>query len=331
MYEDIDDLLPENKKKQSKHKELLDKLRSVEEESYDYQSPAATFLPSSLLKETKKEKEKKHDTEEDDYDPDEWFNSLISFRADKPTGKGKDLFASSEFGKKKKKKKKQNGDMIDYRKEFETESNLFKNFLADQSRFVESLQRKYDSMNAVKSSNRGTNKAEADLVENINQARQLAVQLVEKNANLKKIAVDLNMKQKKEFGALAGDGDNITDFASNYLKQMISERNTIMNPANADISDYTEDDLTEALLNSLSDVDRSEDVDKYLKYENDNIQIYAEVNQNDTEDYNYIAKDQEGNVIPDYPLPSNNGSLSINRSTGIATNKYGNKYFILWR
>ena len=45
--------------------------------------------------------------------------------------------------------------------------------------------------------------------------------------------------------------------------------------------------------------------------------------------YYYLAKDENGDVISDYPLPSRT-SISVNRSTNIATDVYGQKYPIIW-
>ena len=41
-----------------------------------------------------------------------------------------------------------------------------------------------------------------------------------------------------------------------------------------------------------------------------------------------MAKDEEGEIIDDYPLPIHT-QLSINRSTNIATDTYGKKYQII--
>ena len=73
-----------------------------------------------------------------------------------------------------------------------------------------------------------------------------------------------------------------------------------------------------------------EEIDKYLKYENRNVSIYACINKENTEDYDFIAKDEDGEIIDDYPLPIKT-RLSINNSTNIATDTYGKKYNIIWR
>lgn len=333
-YDEIDTLFPDDddtKKKKSKRKKLLSQLEEVES-SYDYdsESTSPSFLPSSLLKDPKKEEP------EDDMDDNDWLNVLVNMKGRKPKGrrrKSDDLFVPFGEGKKKKKKKKKGEkELVDYNKEFETELNLYKNLLQDQSKFTDSLQKEYDSIKAVKSSSRGINKTMSDLIENINSARSLSMQLVEKNVNTKKLIAELTMKQNKEAGLL-NDGEDMGAFASTYLKQMLNERQAIMGNGNGDssITDFNDDDdMFDLLEENLGETDRASEVEKYLKYENRNVTIYASIDSDDVENYDFVAKDEEGEIIDDYPLPIHT-QLSINRSTNIATDTYGKKYQIIWR
>lgn len=336
MFNDIDDLNPENKKKINRHKDLMDQLKDIEENT-DYSIlPDGSFLPSSLLKENKDGKSikpKKEKSEVDEFlDDSDWFNAIMDMKVRKPKNhKSKDIF--EEVGlKKKKKKKKDKGQLTDYNKEFETEINLYRNLLQDQNRFTESLQREYDARKSTKSSARGIDKTMNELIENITSARSLAMQLVEKNVAVKKTISELTLKERKEFGTGNSDDDNKSDFAAKYLNQIMNERNRVVNPTGtSDVSEYSsEEDLFETLSESLGDTNRPEDVDKYLKYEHKNITIYVSIDSTNTDDYFYLARDDEENIIEDYPLPMHT-SLSINRSTNIATDSYGKKYPIEWR
>lgn len=327
-HDEEDILNPKYKK--SKHQKILDQIREVEDMTdYDIAS-TGTFLPSSIIKSNESDAKKEND-DIDNYSEtdDEWFNTLSDIKIKKSKYTSGSIF-DIDFGKKKKKKKKKKSELIDYAKEFEPELNLYRNLLADQNRFTDTLQKEYDNMKSSKSSARGVNKTMTDLVENITGARALAMQLIEKNVNAKKLIAELTMKQKKEFGN-GGEGENMSDFAGSLLNKMISERSQIVGTGSpAEISDFTEDELFDSLSESLADSERSEEVEKYLKYENRNITIYVSINSNDVEDYFYYALDEEGNEIADYPLPLRT-SLSINRSTGIATDSYGKKYQITWR
>ena len=326
--DDLENLTPDSIKKKDKHKELLDKVYKLEDMNDYSMISDGSFLPSSLLK----EQNKKEDNEEAE-DADEWFGTLVNMKGRKPKGyKNKNLFDYAFDDKKKHKiKNKDKNALTDYKKEFEPEMNLLRNLLQEQTRFTDTLQREYDSIKSTKSTARGINKTMTDLIENITAARSLSMQLVEKNVNAKKLVAELTLKEKKEFGANNGDSENLSNFASSYLKQMISERQSINSlGSEAEVSDYTEDDLFESLSENLGDATRSDDVNKYLKYERSNVTVYANINNSDVSDYEFIAKDENGNIIDDYPLPLHT-SLSVNRSTNIATDTYGKKYQIIWK
>ena len=299
----------------------------------DY-SANSGFLPSNFL--TKKTKKKKT-IQVPEQSEDDWLAALMDTH-DVKIKKGKhrtDIFDEALGGKKKKKKKnKDKNEPTDYKKEFETEAALLRNLMIDQSHFVESLQKEYDFLKSNKSSSRGINKNMTDLIANITSGRSLTTQLVEKQIALKKTIADLSMKERKELSGGLTDGENLADFASSYLKQMISERQQLLTGGSSEIGDYGIEEMTNILNDNLiSDgeyEDRPEEVDKYLEYEDRNVTVWVYMNQNDVEDYEYVALDEDGEEIDDYPLPYKN-KLSINRSTNIATDTFGQKYPIRWR
>ena len=340
MYDNMDDLLPSNKNKErAKKSALLNEIKDIE----DMAPMNSSFLPSSLLTENKKAKHSHDEYYDDDMpvsrgeteeDADEWFKT-INLICSKPSKKkikraADDIFESAGLKKKKKKKKNKDGNLVDYKGEFETERMLYKNLLSEQSRFVESLQREYDNILGKKSSNRGITKQMTDLIENINQARALSMQLVEKNVNVKKLIAELELKQKKEFGAL--DSDNMNDFASSYIKNMLGNRSLAVGSGMEGlVADYNEDEFLDAIDSAMLD-DRPSDVDKYLQYENRNVETFVVIDDSDPngiENYRFVTKDQDGYEIPDYPEPLHT-SMSVNRSTDVATDKYGQKYKIIW-
>lgn len=334
-YGSLDELT--GKKKSKKRSNILDDLRDIEDSDFDIPDAQShqnsSVLPDYMLGEPKKKKKKKKD--EDDYDPDEWFDELLSYQGgvevSKKNSKGH-LFGDDIFGKKKKKKKKgKNGNLVDFKQEFEPEMALYKNLLVAQNKFTDSLQREYDAIKSVKSSSRGVSKQMSDLIENITAARSLSMQLVDKHVNAKKLIADLTLKQKKEFGITDGDGNDMSNFASNYLREMINNRQQIVDPTGqADIADYSEEELNLEIDEMLEDDERPEEIDKYLEYENRDVTIYVVITDDDVENYEFEARDSDDNVIYDYPMPGHT-KLSINRSTNIATDAYGQKFQIEWR
>lgn len=351
MYEndnDFNTLVPGAKK--DRHREILDQLQQMDvDDGYipvgndDFDIPAPkpsdyntnNVLPSNFL--TKKNKKKKHTIQVPDQTEDEWLSALMDANDVKIKRSGKrgtDIFDEALNGKKKKKKKnKDKNEPTDYKKEFETEAALLRNLMIDQSHFVESLQKEYDFLKSNKSSSRGINKNMTDLIANITSARSLTTQLVEKQIALKKSIADLTMKERKELSGGLTEGENLADFASSYLKQMISERQQLLTGGSTDIGDYSIDEMSNILnenMNTGDYEDRPDEVEKYLEYEDRNVTVWVYMNQNDSEDYEYVALDEDGEEIDDYPLPYKN-KLSINRSTNIATDTFGQKYPIRWR
>ena len=331
-------------KKKKNRSSILSQLKDIENDDVMSNSnySSHSFLPSSMLKEQDKDngkKKKKYSDEYTDEDADQWFSELLVASDPKIDKKGRireSLFTSAGItGKKKKKKKKdKEKDLIDYKKELEPEMALYRNLLMEQNRFTESLQKEYDSIKSVKASSRGVNKQMTDLIANITSARGLAMQLVEKNVNAKKLIAELTLKQRKEMGLNNEGVENMADFASSYLKQMLNDRQVLVTgTGDNSVSEYTEDELFEELSSSLmkdSSMDRPEEVDRYLKYENRNVEVSVIITNNDVENYEFIAKDENGYEIDDYPLPIHT-SISVNRSTNIATDTYGKKYPIIWR
>lgn len=318
--------------KKSKRQELLDKLESIDiETGYDPYETENSFLPSSTMK----IKEKKSN----DYDlSDQWFNEMMSYQEIKPhkSNSGSDVFGLEGIvlGKKKKKKKKDGKkDEIDYKKEFEPESFLYKNLLVEQTRFTEALQKEYDNIKSTKSTARGSSKQITDLIANITSARSLSMQLVDKQVNIKKQIAELSMKQKKELGG-GLDGEDLSNFGATYLKNLLNNRAVLYENGTGtpEVTEYSEDEMFDNISNLLDNdesVKRDEETELYLKYENRNVTVYVYIENDDVENYRYIAKDENGDVIPDYPLPSRT-TISVNRSTNIATDVYGQKYPIIW-
>lgn len=280
----------------------------------------------------KKEKEE----EPEDYIPeeDEWIATLTNFKSEpiKRRKSSHSLFDDFGEGKKKKKKKKQKGALTDYNSEFDKEMTLLKNLLVDQNNFTDSLQKKYNLLENSKSSQRGVGKFTTDLIESINSARKLSMDLVDKTINTKKTIADLTLKEKKEFGAKSQDSGDMGMYASNYLKEMMNMGRSNINSIGYSGDDYntegTPDDLFDSINDELGGDDRSEESIKYLRYEDRCIEIHACIDGERL--ICFKAYDKDGIEVPDYPLPEPDTRLNINRSTEIATDKYNNKYPIDW-
>lgn len=351
MKEIIKDEIEFNSKSKLKRaKNLITALDDFDDED---DSSLPSYIFNSKKKKDKEEKEfkralkaeksKDKDLVSMDFE-DEWAKTLSSFKMPKTKKKSKGLFDDIETAGKKKKKKKdkgKNGNVVNHKKEFEPELILLRNLQLDQSRFVDSLQKKYNQMEQTKSQARGVGKFTTDLIMSITSARGLEMQLVDKIISTKKSIADLDFKERKEFGSQnLSEQQNMSQFASNYLKQMmVAGRNNLVGKQDSYDSSYYDnesdtDDLFDSISESLSDTERSEDAEKFLEYENRNIKykvIYHESANTDNLDelYDFIAVDSDGNIVSDYPLPEKT-KLTVNRSTNIAKDKYGNSYEMIF-
>ena len=328
-----------------------DLLADLEAMSIDDYGSNAFITEDTVVDKKKKSKKKKREEETvSTTGSGDWFTDFMDnihaaeVGATRRPRRGTDI-EDIIYGKKKKKKKKKkkDGEPTDFKKEFETENMLYTNLLRDQTKFTASLQATYDALAGRKASGRGMTKNEQDLIANITSARSLCTQLVDKRTNLKKLTTELSLKERKELGLGADlDGGGLGEFGSAYLKKLIDERHMLEQGGSDIIYDMDEEDVGEALQDRLNapvddkdkdlytDTDRTTESEAYLRYENANITTYVSINSSDESDWYYVARDPEGNEISDYPLPCSTIG-SINRSTNIMTDEFGQKYQIEWR
>ena len=210
--------------------------------------------------------------------------------------------------------------------------------LTEQMNFTAQLQDKLNHSLSSKPTAAGLSKYTTDYIVALNGARQLAMQLVEKKVNLKKTITELSMKEKKEFGKDgANDAANLNAYSTSMMKNIMSNRSelinagpTILPQSVSDINDYP--DIDDLLSNNENGIMSAQsDAELYLKYEQMNIKVHIEYygRDNDAMDYEFVATDEDGNVVDDYPLPYKT-KLSINRSTGFATDANGERYRIIF-
>lgn len=322
---DVDSQIIKNRKKS-----LLDEYEELEE-----------MTPSIASYRPKKDKHDSRDVVPEDINEngDDWLNTISRLKNDKVTATGHRrgsgfldyLNDDGTGGKKKKKKDKKKDGPTDYSKEFEGEVQLVQNLLSDQSKFTDSLQKRYDILESSKGSARGIGKFTTDLIGQINQGRSLSAQLVKNLVDIKKTIADLNMKERKELAGNGVDSDNLNEYSASLLKQMLKESRN-------DLSIYDDggpveggvDDIFANIENELSDSDRPDEVDRVIAYEKRGVEIVAIVNPDDVSDFRLeaIASDN-GEILEDYPVPKTK-SLNVNRSTEQASDDWYNKYRIIW-
>lgn len=304
-------------------------------DDFDSIDKIPSFLPSSVLKvkEEKDKKEKEIKEVENTYSDDEWLATLSSLKTEK---KSKKADLSEIFGdkKKKKKKKKKQGEIKDYKEDFEKELTLLQSLLHDQTKLSDSLQSRYDQLSGQKTASRGVGKFTTDLIDTLNTSRRECKDILKEIINTKKTIADLNMKEREKFAKnLIGDDSDLSNFASSYLSKLLSVDRKELAGEGSEIEDI--DDLNDAfgdldfnLRNSEDYTERSEEAEKYMKYEGVDVKTKVFYDK-EADDIHFFAEDRDGNIIDDYPLPDTIDSLRINESTGIAVDSYGQRFEVI--
>lgn len=163
---------------------------------------------------------------------------------------------------------------------------------------------------------------------------------------IKKNILDLNLKSKKS----TEDESSASMAASLALQQMIEgdardslsdsdyramARGSITMDSNGkvktEIPSYernAQDDLDELEAERNYESSLKSEGDLYIQYENSNVQAYAEVDENDRV-IRLVARDRDGNEIPDYPLPDiNEGTFTIHEDLGTVTDSFHRNYIL---
>ena len=309
----------EELKSKKRRKKVLEDLDSI---NFD-------DMPISSKRPKKEKKEEPENTELTE-DENNWLSTISGFRAEpikKKKKKPSDIFDIGNTKKKRKKKKKDG--VTDYNKEFEHEARLYDNLMKDQAKFTDSLQSRYNALEATKSSARGVGKFTTDLIDSINNARSLTLQIAKEKTNLKKSIADLTIKERKEFGNGGQDSKDIGLLGSSMLQKLISESAGERSGGDSGIVDADMDDMFDDISDEVGRTDEDDEIDTYLRYESSDVKIYVCINENDEDDKYFIAKDKYNNTINDYVLPDMT-ELKINRNTNIATDTYSRKYPIIW-
>ena len=279
------------------------------------------------------------DAKENEFD---WFDNFVDIKLKPGKRRSSDSFFDSlsgdDYPGKKKKKKKKKDEKTDYSKEFSTEERLLATLLTDQINLTTNLQKRLDHMLDTKSTAMGVSKYMTDFIEGLNQARSLSMQIIDKKVSIKKTVADLNMKERKEFGKKEDDASkDMSAYSASVLRQIMGDRQTYVNQGAMPLADNAQVNYED--INQFPDIDNmmidatgdnpDDESNAYLKYENSGvtIRVVYRGKNGDMMDYDFIAEDRDGNVLDDYPLPIKT-PLSINNSTGFATDSYGQKYHI---
>lgn len=230
-----------------------------------------------------------------------------------------------------------NSDTSEIAKTFAASEKKLKDLCDEIDRDKVNIQRDIDQLRSM---TRGRNyKALSDLNSAKTSYHSTQLQAIKEMNSIKKSIFEMRMKERAAKAA-AGDTEN-TDISTNTIRSLFSAgRNDIVNaaggyskvsgavnsissnPSNMDMSD---DEIEDRYF--ADEPDEETDGDKFLEYEGQGVEYYLLVDETDAP-VEVVAKDRDGNIVPDYPMPSNveNLRFSINTTTQSAEDDLHRKY-----
>lgn len=228
---------------------------------------------------------------------------------------------------------KTTGETSEISKAYSATEKMLNDLLKEIDSDKEAVQKDITNMRMMRTRNY---KTMADLIESKSQLHNTALSTIKEMNAMKKNQFELQMKvdkSKKE-----EEQDDST--ANKAIQQLFGMgRDAILGSGYSDISgadtagsyeeDYSSvyDEDAEIHKKIFGDEDAEEsDGDKFLKYEGRGVHYI--LLYNDEGHREIIAEDKEGNIVPDYPMPTdpNNLDFNISESTNTATDNLSNQY-----
>lgn len=221
-------------------------------------------------------------------------------------------------------------------KTFSGSEKKLKDLYDELSRDKMNIQKDIDQLRAM---TRGKNyKALSDLNSAKTSYHSTQLQAIKEMNAIKKTEFEMKMKEKAaKLATSTGGGD---DISTNTIRSLFGAgRNDLVNATGgySKVSgalhstimesnyELTDDEIEEKYFSN--DTEEVTDGDKFLEYEGLGVEYTLLVDDTDSP-VEVVAKDREGNVIPDYPMPTNVEQLNfnINMTTQSAEDDLHRKY-----
>ena len=228
-------------------------------------------------------------------------------------------------------------DNSEIAKAFSSSEKRLNDLLTEISRDKINIQKDIDQLRSM---TRGKNfKALSDLNSAKTSFHTTQLQAIKELNAIKKAEFDMRMKERA--AKMASGGDASSDISTTTIRSLFGAgRNDIVNAAGGyskvsgaignTIGEIYNTDMTDDEIEDKYFADEKEeetDGDKFLEYEGRGVE-YTLLVDDDNSPIEVVAKDRDGNVIPDYPMPSNVDQLqfNINMTTQSAEDELHRKY-----
>lgn len=250
--------------------------------------------------------------------------------------------------------KKLKKDENNFKKEFAEELTLLYNLLDETSKYGKDLEKDLKTIKSAKT--RGVSKYSNDLADIVLSTKQTKLNILKEITSVKKTIADLKMKaDDKARKSNEGENASTESLASAYFKNVLAHgRNNFVRDFAGGQEDYDDDlaysinqmktkgvepsdrdydeynDILEERLNELDNPFRSEEGNKYIKYENSGIKL--KINKCiDTGEWEMIAIDKFNQRVDDYPIPSRRdlGKIKFSADGRYASDEKGRMYDVI--
>lgn len=179
-------------------------------------------------------------------------------------------------------------------------------------------------------------KAMSDLISAQSSLYSTKLSAIKEQSSIEKTIADLKLKIDGKNSS--AEDQSVT--ASMAIQQLfsggentpsvtINSEDISSSGSSSEIIDRTinDDENLKNIFGDSSDSDSEGDI--YLKYEDRNVSTHCVINR-ETGEKHLIAKDSNGNIIPDYPIPPNSENLifTIHDDLGTVTDNLGRDYIL---
>lgn len=320
-----------SKKKQKERLDVFDMFDDEDEESMIKKDPAYNKLKGSKIysKITKKMSSDMIDDFESFLDDESFFN-----------GEDSDEMRNNlvSMGRKYARDTGISTEASEINKTFSSSEKMLKNLYNEIDKDKSNIQKDIDQLRGM---TRGKNyKALSDLNSSKTSYHSTQLQAIKEMNAIKKVEFEMRMKERAaKMASSTGGGE---DISTNTIRSLFGAgRNDIINAAGGyskvsgaigntisntiDTSDLSDDEIEEKYF--ADDTDEVTDGDKFLEYEGQGVEYTLLVDE-DNSPIDVVAKDRDGNIIPDYPMPSNVNQLqfNVNMTTHSAEDELHRKY-----
>lgn len=162
------------------------------------------------------------------------------------------------------------------------------------------------------------------------QYHNLRLSILKEKSSIKKTQFDIKSKSDKEKGQGMDDSlvsssiiQSVFGMGHDTLLDSVGGRSASSGATDGNIQDQEYESYTET---TEPEYDDDSDGDKFIKYENAGVDLILEEAPDGSR--RIYAEDQDGNLVPDYPLPTNINALTfdINQRAGIAIDQLQRNY-----